>query len=57
MRLIALVTDSTSITRSLRLAVRLRWAVQGTPSLAGPLDGAKVRQTFAIAPSRPRAPR
>jgi hypothetical protein len=34
MRLIAFVTDSASITRSLRFAVRLRWAVQGTPSVA-----------------------
>jgi len=57
MRLVALITDRASISRSLRFAVRLRWAAQGTPSLACPLDGAKVHRTFATAPSRPRAPR
>jgi hypothetical protein len=57
MRLIAFVTDGASITRSLRFALRLCLAAQGTPSLACPLDGAKVHRSFAAAPSRPCAPR
>jgi hypothetical protein len=57
MRIIAFVTETASVTRSLRFTIRLRWAVQGTPSLACPLDGAKVHRTFAFRPSRPRAHR
>jgi hypothetical protein len=47
LRIIAFVTETLSVSCSLRFAVLLRWAAQGTPSVVCPLDGARVHRTVA----------
>jgi hypothetical protein len=47
LRIIGFVTETLSVSRSLRFAVLLRWAALGTPSLVCPLDGARVHRTLA----------
>jgi hypothetical protein len=46
-RIIAFLTATASITRLPRFVLRLRLEVQGTPSLACPLEGAKLPRSFA----------
>jgi hypothetical protein len=47
LRIIGFVTETLSVSRSLRFAVLLRWAARGTPSVVCPLDGARVHRTLA----------
>jgi hypothetical protein len=54
LRIIAFVTETLSVSRSLRFAVLLRLAARGTPSVVCPLDGARVHRTLASLPSHPR---